>query len=59
MEKKAARKSDNARGKLLEYSVLEKSKYFTPIEHDFSIEDKKVAIKELFRRYRYTKKMKQ
>ena len=45
MEKKAARKSDNARGKLLEYSVLEKSEYLTPIEHDFSIEEKKWLLK--------------
>ena len=37
MEKKAARKSDNARGKVLEYSVIEKSEYLTPIEHYFSI----------------------
>ena len=45
MEKKAARQSDNARGKLLEYSVLEKSEYLTPIEHDFSIEEKKWILK--------------
>ena len=37
MDKKAARKSENAKGKLLEYEHLEKSEYLTPLEYDLYI----------------------
>ena len=45
MDRKVARKSENAKEKLLEYEKLEKSEYLTPIELDLSIEEKKWLLK--------------
>ena len=45
LKKKAERISENAKGKLLIYTELEKCEYLTQIEHDFSIEDRKWLFK--------------
>ena len=41
LKKKADRISENAKGKLLNYTELEKSEYLTPTEYDISIEERK------------------
>ena len=45
LKKKAERISENAKGKMLEYTDLEKREYLTPIDYDFSIGDKKWLFK--------------
>ena len=45
IKKKADRISENAKGKLLIYTDLEKSEYLTPIESELSIQDKKWLFK--------------
>ena len=46
LNKKGERISKNAKGKLLNYTELERSEYLTPTENDFSIEDRKKLFKK-------------